>query len=108
MHSITLSHSLSQFAACLLTHGQVLYPVAAPIAPAGKHIILLRGSLAPESAVVKLSGKELDHFTGPAVVFDSEAEAFQGVMTNKVSHRPGAGITFSRVEECAPLSVHSV
>lgn len=103
MHSITLSHSLSQFAACLLTHGQVLYPVAAPLAPAGKHIILLRGSLAPESAVVKLSGKELDHFTGPAVVFDSEAEAFQGVMTNKVSDRPREGLVLVRQDSASFL-----
>lgn len=64
---------------------QVLYPLDAPLAPAGKHMILLKGSLAPESAVVKLSGKELDCFSGPAVVFDSESEAFRGIMTNKVS-----------------------
>ena len=50
----------------------------------GKHIIVLKGSLAPESAVVKLSGKELPQFTGPAIVFDSEDDAFEGIMTGQV------------------------
>jgi dihydroxy-acid dehydratase len=42
-----------------------------PIHPNG-HIQILKGNLAPEGAVGKITGKEGLSFTGPAVVFDSE------------------------------------
>jgi dihydroxy-acid dehydratase len=42
-----------------------------PIKPTG-HIQILRGSLAPEGAVAKLTGKEGLAFSGPAAVFESE------------------------------------
>jgi dihydroxyacid dehydratase/phosphogluconate dehydratase len=37
-------------------------------------MLILSGNLAPESAVLKLSGKVYDRFTGPAVCFDDEGE----------------------------------
>ena len=42
----------------LPTPQQVLFSVARPFKPAGNHILVLHGNLAPESAVCKLSGKE--------------------------------------------------
>ncbi|CAK9046878.1 Dihydroxy-acid dehydratase (DAD) [Durusdinium trenchii] len=42
----------------------VLYPVTKPLAPAGNHILVLKGNLAPESAVCKLSGKTDIELTG--------------------------------------------
>jgi dihydroxy-acid dehydratase len=42
-----------------------------PVHPNG-HIQILKGNLAPEGAVGKITGKEGISFTGPAVVFDSE------------------------------------
>jgi dihydroxy-acid dehydratase len=42
------------------------------------------GNLAPESAVVKLSGKSMTEFTGKAIVFESESEAFQGIIDRSV------------------------
>jgi len=64
---------------------QVLRPLDHPLSPPGNHIIVLKGSLAMESAVLKLSGKEVRVFRGPAVVFDSEQEAFEGIMTGQVA-----------------------
>jgi dihydroxy-acid dehydratase len=42
-------------------------------------IAILRGSLAPEGCVVKLSGHERTHHSGPARVFDSEEACFAAV-----------------------------
>lgn len=51
----------------------IIRPLDRPIHPNG-HIQILRGSLAPEGAVAKITGKEGLTFTGPANVFDSEEE----------------------------------
>lgn len=47
----------------------------------------MSGNLAPESAVVKLSGKSLTRFQGKAIVFESESDAFQGIINGEV--KPG-------------------
>ena len=59
----------------------VVYPLNAPFAGAGNHISVLKGSLAPESSVLKLSGKTLEEgeFRGPARVFDSETDAMAAI-----------------------------
>ena len=44
----------------------------------------MRGSLAPEGCVVKLSGHERVLHTGPARVFDSEEAAFEAVQKHKI------------------------
>ena len=55
-----------------LAEGQdVIRPIASPIKSTG-HIQILRGNLAPEGAVAKITGKEGTSFTGPAKVYDSE------------------------------------
>jgi len=55
-----------------LTPGQdVVRPWSDPIKETG-HIAILRGSLAPEGAVAKITGKEGTSFGGPALVYDSE------------------------------------
>ncbi|XP_068760136.1 dihydroxy-acid dehydratase-like isoform X1 [Montipora capricornis] len=43
----------------------IIFPLSSPLAPAGRHIIILKGNLAPESAVLKLSGKDIAPFRGP-------------------------------------------
>ena len=63
----------------------MLRPVSRPLSPAGNHIIVLQGNLARQSAVMKLSGKEIDLFEGPAVVFDGEMAAFEAIGRNRVS-----------------------
>jgi dihydroxy-acid dehydratase len=55
-----------------LTAGQkIVHTVSNPIKPVG-HIQILRGNLAPEGSVAKITGKEGLEFTGPARVYDSE------------------------------------
>jgi len=62
----------------------VLFPLSSPLSPSGNHIIVLKGNLAPQSAVMKLSGKDLPKFVGPAVCFDSEMAAFNAIMAKEV------------------------
>jgi len=52
---------------------EVIRPLSNPIKQTG-HIQILRGNLAPEGAVAKITGKEGLRFTGPAKVYDSEEE----------------------------------
>ena len=57
-----------------LTEGQdVIRPRSAPIKETG-HLTVLRGSLAPEGAVAKITGKEGLSFRGTARVFDAEED----------------------------------
>jgi len=54
-----------------------------PIKPTG-HLVILRGNLAPEGAVAKISGKEGLRFEGRAICFDSEEKALQAILSGKV------------------------
>jgi dihydroxy-acid dehydratase len=51
----------------------VIHPWDAPIKATG-HLTILRGSLAPDGSVAKITGKEGYAFRGPAKVFDCEEE----------------------------------
>ncbi len=54
---------------------KVIYPANAPITPTGG-VVGLRGSLAPDGAIVKVAGLDRLQFTGRARVFDCEEDAF--------------------------------
>jgi dihydroxy-acid dehydratase len=60
---------------------QVVLPVGDPVSAPGNHISVLRGNLAPESCVLKLSGKTLadGRFRGVAKVFESEPDAMAAI-----------------------------
>ena len=64
----------------------VVFPVAQPLAAPGNHISVLSGSLAPQSCLLKLSGKTLQdgEFRGKAKVFDSEQAAMVAIRDNSV------------------------
>ncbi len=64
----------------------VVFPVARPIAPSNNHISVLKGNLAPESCLLKLSGKTLEKgvFRGTARVFDSEAETMKAIRAGQI------------------------
>ncbi|WP_066136810.1 dihydroxy-acid dehydratase [Lederbergia lenta] len=47
-------------------------------------LVVLRGNLAPEGAVAKMSGQKISRFEGPARVFDSEEEATTAIMENRI------------------------
>jgi dihydroxy-acid dehydratase len=63
----------------MLPEGQdVIYPIKKPIKPTGG-VVGLKGNLAPDGAIVKVTGfKELT-FEGPARCFDSEEECYKAV-----------------------------
>ena len=48
------------------------------------HLMILRGNLAPEGAVAKITGKEGLRFAGTARVFHSEEEALQAILDGRV------------------------
>jgi dihydroxy-acid dehydratase len=57
---------------------QVVRPLDNPVKPTGG-LAILRGNLAPEGSVVKLAGHERRLHSGPAKVFEQEAEAMDAV-----------------------------
>jgi dihydroxy-acid dehydratase len=61
----------------------VIHPVEKPIKSSG-HLRILRGNLAPEGAVAKITGKEGLRFTGPARVFDSEEDMLHALEQKKI------------------------
>lgn len=65
---------------------EVVRPVSRPIHPTGG-IVALRGSLAPDGAVVKVAGCKTRTFRGPARVFDSEEACMAAVMAK--AYAPG-------------------
>jgi dihydroxy-acid dehydratase len=62
---------------------QILRPLERPIKDSG-HIRILRGNVAPEGAVAKITGKEGLKFTGPALCFDSEEEMLAGLEQGRI------------------------
>src|SRR5204862_5040186 len=67
------------------TPGQeVVRPLAQPLKPTGG-LAILRGNLAPEGCVVKLSGHERVHHRGPARVFDGEEAAMAAVTSGAIN-----------------------
>ena len=62
---------------------EVVRPLSDPLAPTGG-LCVLKGSLAPEGAVIKVAGKGRIRHRGPARVFDSEEEAFQAVEAGEI------------------------
>ena len=61
----------------------VIHPWDRPLSPQG-HIVILRGNLAPEGAVAKVSGHGPHEITGPARVFDSEEACLAAILAGAV------------------------
>ena len=62
---------------------KVIYDVKTPITPTGG-VVGLRGTLAPDGAIVKVAGMKRLAFTGPAQVFECEEDAFAAVEARKI------------------------
>ena len=72
-------------AAAKETPGQeVVLPIHAPLAPTGG-LVILRGNLAPEGAVVKTAGYTRKSHRGEARVFDSEELAFAAIQAGRIN-----------------------
>jgi dihydroxy-acid dehydratase len=65
---------------------EVVRPLSNPLKPTGG-LVILKGNLAPEGAVVKVAGYDLRTHEGPARVFDSEEAAFAAVGSGGI--KPG-------------------
>ena len=64
--------------------GKIIRALSNPIHKTGG-ISILKGSLAPEGAVVKTAGFDLETFTGPARVFERERAAMDALTEGKIS-----------------------
>ena len=65
------------------TNQKVIYPVSKPLAPTGG-VVGLKGTLAPDGAIVKVAGLKRLQFSGPARCFDCEEDAFAAVQSKKI------------------------
>ena len=64
----------------------MIRPFDAPMYAQG-HLAILKGNLAPEGCVAKITGLKNPAITGPARVFDSENQAMEAILAKKI--RPG-------------------
>jgi dihydroxy-acid dehydratase len=66
------------------TAGQVVIrPLNDPLKPTGG-LVILKGNLAPDGAVVKVAGHERPYHRGPARIFDREEDAMDAVTHGKI------------------------
>jgi dihydroxy-acid dehydratase len=79
----TIKENLDNLAIVEVTEQQIVRPVDQPIHEVGTAVIL-RGTLAPEGAVIKTAGVEMTEFTGIAKVYDREEYAFESVAKGDV------------------------
>jgi len=61
----------------------VIRPIDRPLYASG-HLAILKGNLAPEGSVAKISGLKNPAITGPARVFDSEDEAMAAILADRI------------------------
>jgi len=81
----TIAENLSVLPA-LPVDQKVIATVEAPLKADG-HLRILHGNLAPEGSVAKITGKEGERFSGPAIVFEDEFDCFNGIRAGAV--KPG-------------------
>jgi len=62
---------------------KIIRPLKDPVKATG-HLVILKGNLARDGAVAKISGKEGEVFQGSARVFESEEEALQKILDGTV------------------------
>ena len=62
---------------------RVIYPVSAPIYAHG-HLAILKGNLAEDGAVAKITGLKSPKITGPARVFNDEDSAMDAILNDQI------------------------
>lgn len=82
----TMAEALAQVPEQPRKDQDVIRPFAQPMYPQG-HLAVLKGNLAPEGAVAKITGLKNPVITGPARVFNSEDECMAAIMADRI--RPG-------------------
>jgi len=79
----TLGDELANVADTPRADQEVIRPWNAPMYAQG-HLAILRGNLAPEGCVAKITGLKKTSITGPARVFDSEPDALDAIMAKRI------------------------
>jgi dihydroxy-acid dehydratase len=79
----TIGEELADVPAAPRPDQDVIRPWSNPMYPQG-HLAILRGNLATEGCVAKITGLKKLSITGPARVFDSEPEVMDAIMAGKI------------------------
>jgi len=79
----TMATELAAIPAEPRTDQEVIRPWSKPLYPHG-HLAILKGNLAPEGCVAKITGLKSPKITGPARVFDSEPKAMDAILAKKI------------------------
>jgi dihydroxy-acid dehydratase len=79
----TLAEELEKVPAEPRTDQDVIRPWEKPMYAQG-HLAILRGNLAPEGCVAKITGLKSPRITGPARVFDSENACMEAIMARRI------------------------
>ena len=79
----TMEQNLESFNLNSNIDENILSPYENPIEKEGT-IKILKGSLAPDGAVVKIAGMKLTNFVGKAKVFETEENAFRAISKNRI------------------------
>jgi dihydroxy-acid dehydratase len=82
----TLAEELAGVPAEPRANQDVIRPWSNPMYPQG-HLAILKGNLAPEGCVAKITGLKQTSITGPARVFDSENAVMKAILARKI--KPG-------------------
>lgn len=77
----TIAENLSEITSD--TDGEIVRSIDKPRSPTGG-LVILKGNLAPEGAVLKVSGTKTLKHEGPVKVFDGERSAFEGVTKGQI------------------------
>jgi dihydroxy-acid dehydratase len=79
----TLAQELKKIPADPRTDQDVIRPWSNPLYPHG-HLAILKGNLAPEGCVAKITGLKSPRIAGPARVFNSENECMKAIMARRI------------------------
>jgi dihydroxy-acid dehydratase len=79
----SVAENLEEVPSAPPTGQDVVQPFDTPVYEQG-HLAILRGNLAPDGAVAKISGLEVSSMTGPARVFDSEEKCMAAIMNDRI------------------------
>jgi len=80
----TIEENIRQYKGSSTSDQQIVREIENPLHGVGTAVIL-KGTLAPEGAVIKTAGVEMTKFTGKARVFDNEESAFDSVAKGEIN-----------------------
>jgi dihydroxy-acid dehydratase len=86
IHGRTMAEMLKDVPSAPRADQEVIRPWSKPLYPQG-HLAILKGNLATEGCVAKITGLKKTSITGPARVFDSEPECMKAILAKRI--KPG-------------------